>query len=134
MLRKTREREGQTMQMRMVLLALITLLSTSSARSEVGIYFSANMMLDYCIDKSDAKTAQQFINLNFCRGYVAAIGANSQCGQTQDPDYEHKIPAGVTVDQLVLIFRKYMHDHPEKLNIDGTFIAAEALAKAFPCK
>ncbi len=44
------------------------------------------------------------------------------------------VPRGVTTIQIVRVIKKYLADNPEKAHRPTRYIAALALAGAFPCK
>ena len=41
---------------------------------------------------------------------------------------------GVVDQQIALVVKKYLSDHPESLNRDAVELVEDALKKAFPCK
>ena len=60
-------------------------------------------------------------------GYVAGIASAGGKDVRLAPD-------GVTVDQIVVIFEKYLKDTPEKLHSPAVVLINEAVKKAFPQK
>jgi hypothetical protein len=41
---------------------------------------------------------------------------------------------GVVDQQIALVVKKYLSDHPESLNRDAVELVEDALKKTFPCK
>ena len=68
-----------------------------------------------------------------CRRYVtgAAEGISAMGQVVRAPTL--CIPTSVTDIQMALVTRKYINDHPEKLNLNGVDIVWNALYEAFPC-
>jgi len=87
-----------------------------SARAEI---LSGNELKKTC-DASDS-TFQD----GFCFGYVAGVFEN----------VKSKIcfPIGVSHSQAVLVVKKYLQDHPERLHQDASGLIVAPLQMAFPC-
>jgi len=97
---------------------------------------SGNEMLKHCkaFIRSSAKgggeTVQEVYDSGLCRGYIDGVYAGYSIGAQSN----FVIPDGVTSDQLVSIFIKYVENNPKKLHWDASFLVVESLEEAFPAK
>jgi hypothetical protein len=73
-------------------------------------------------------------NNGMCAGYIAGVNDNqaSQVASGQAPTF--CLPAGVQIDQLAKVVRKYLEDNPAKLHLPGGILVKSALDQAFPCR
>lgn len=44
------------------------------------------------------------------------------------------VPAGVSAQQIVLVVKRFMANHPEALNLEMSAVVARALSRAWPCR
>jgi len=77
--------------------------------------------------RGEQLSEQRALVLAFCYGFVA--------GSSESPSNAKMdcAPAGVTVQQRVLILLKWAEENPEALNLDRGVALALAVAAAFPC-
>ena len=82
------------------------------------------------------KRACQEAGKDFCMLYMLGFddGYNAANFVAGNKNMVYCIPSGVTSDQLVDIFIKYLNDHPESLHEKAQFLALSSLLKAFPCE
>lgn len=113
--------------MRLRLLMFIFLMS-AHAQAELFFYEDTQSFLDVCES-----------NEMFCAGYLVGVSdawenwrayEALEEGQEQPPAC---VPAGVTAEQLVKVFRKFMEDHPENLHSPALGNAIQAAIDAFDC-
>ena len=84
--------------------------------------------LDASIENHASKCNQALVDTVMCRWYVlgmadALVDAQKIC------------PSDHVVDQqLALVVKKYLSDHPESFDMDAVELVEDALKKAFPCK
>ena len=71
---------------------------------------------------------QALVDTVMCRWYV--LGMSDAL-----VDDEKICPSqGVVDQQIAIVVKKYLSDHPESLNRDAVELVEDALKKAFPCK
>lgn len=83
----------------------------------------------------------EFVNMSewdkgACLGYVKGLMAGVQVANGLD-GVKHPafcIPPQATYNELLLVIRKYISDHPEKDHYGTAVEAVAALRDAFPCK
>jgi Rap1a immunity proteins len=116
-----------------VAVVVLSLLCCGNARANAT---SGEELLQKC------KTESANYGSGFCHGFIAAVldtltmweASDSYEKRTHDKDVRFCLPAEVTNGQIVLVFVKYLEDHPEKLHMPANLLLVEALRKAFPCK
>lgn len=77
--------------------------------------------------RGERMSEQKALVLAFCYGFVAG-SSESPASAKMDC-----APAGVTVQQRVLILLKWAEENPEGLNLDRGVALTLAIAAAFPC-
>jgi hypothetical protein len=83
--------------------------------------------LDASIEDHATKCNQALVDTVMCRWYVLGM-ADALI------DAEKICPTDHVIDQqLALVVRKYLSDHPESLDRDGVELVEDALKNAFPC-
>jgi Rap1a immunity proteins len=102
--------------------------------------FTGSQLKELCQSYSDGSVGSL---RSFCAGYVAGIINAWVLAQNIfaldppkwiAPELTFCLPPiGATREQVVLIVKKYLLDHPEKLHFDGTSLVLFALHGAFPC-
>ena len=85
---------------------------------------NGNTLLEHCHDYADEAT----MATGFCLGYVLGV---HEIAVDNSPGY--CILTGVTNNQLVLVFAKYLKDNPAELHIEATTLVLMAFSEAFPC-
>jgi hypothetical protein len=88
------------------------------------------------------KVTEPKFDSGFCAGYIGATldtlnmweASDAFEKRTHDGDVKFCLPAEVTNGQIVLVFVKYLEDHPEELHKPANLLLVKALRKAFPCK
>jgi len=83
---------------------------------------------NYAVMSGNAPCDQSTVDTAMCGWYVegvldATIGTLYRCPSD-----------GVTYDKIVLVVKKYLSEHPERLHLPGDKLVIEALKEAFPCK
>ena len=104
--------------MRRIFVALVLsgLVVDAQAEEQIGIDFvNGNQLYEFCQRSPD-----------YCLGYVAGVAAGSQIRATF-------CLGGVTSNQLRDVVKFWLRDHPEKRNLAGSLLVAEALKEKFPC-
>ncbi len=70
-----------------------------------------------------------------CDGYIAGVLDLTQAVLAITKNKSSVcIPNGVTLGQVTKIVKKYLNNHPERLNEQAVELIAAALNEAFPCK
>jgi hypothetical protein len=84
--------------------------------------------LDGSIADHAAECNQVLVDTVMCRWYV--LGMADALGDAEKicPTYQ------VLDQQLALVVKEYLSNHPESLNRDAVDVVKDALKKAFPCK
>ena len=88
----------------------------------LGNFFSGS---DYLSLTSEAARAAYVRGVQ--DGYVAGIASAGGKDLRLAPD-------GVAVDQIIVIFEKYLKENPEKVHSPAVVLINEAIKKAFPKK
>jgi hypothetical protein len=78
----------------------------------------------------------------FCAGYISATIETLSMWETSDfyskrtheQDAKFCFPDNVDNGQILLVFIKYLEDHPEELHKPANLLFVQAMRKAFPCK
>ena len=113
--------------------AVFLLFSCSVARAGAD---SGSELLSKC------KVQTASFDMGYCAGFISAVldtlnmweASDVYEKRTHDKDVRFCLPAEVTNGQIILVFVKYMEDHPEQLHKPANLLLVEALRKAFPCK
>jgi hypothetical protein len=71
---------------------------------------------------------QALVDTVMCRWYVLGMSDALVDDEKICPSH------GVVDQQIELVVKKYLSDHPESLNRDAVELVEDALKKAFPCK
>ena len=107
----------------------------------VGIIWSSNcyaltgdhlyqrcINLDASIEDHAPTCNQALVDTVMCRWYVLGMSDALVDDEKICPSH------GVLDQQIALVVKKYLSDHPESLNRDAVVLVEDALKKAFPCK
>lgn len=77
-------------------------------------------------------TAEEFAQSAYCSGYLSGVG--DALGSKPHEPLSLCVPKGaVTLEQLMLVFLKWVDENPEKLHWHPYTAASLALSRAFPC-
>ena len=74
-----------------------------------------------------------------CVGYIVGVSdqaINDEALSTTLSDHTRRyycLPAEAHSEQLVLVVKKYLQDHPAKLHLPAGAVTLSALVEAFPC-
>jgi hypothetical protein len=85
-------------------------------------------------------TGQQLLSYcgkptGFCLGFVVGyIQGLSNWQATDKRKCFFKIPAGVTNGQTVLVVKRFLEAHPQRLHEYSDILVGAAVGDAFPCK
>lgn len=119
----------------------VSALAYSPARSD---FFIGQTVFDSCRNESP-------YTQGLCHGYVIGVisglttGTQLSFGYYNYPtDFDAAqigakevmrscAPENMTGEQAVLVVKKYLAEHPEKLHMPGTYIIFDALVESFPC-
>ncbi len=76
--------------------------------------------------------------ISYVAGYLDALrvmrSIESKPGANSNEEcFVSRPPAGVPTTQVVRIFAKYLHSHPEQLDANAAVLLTAALREAFPC-
>lgn len=121
--------------MRTLLAATLLLILCGTAHAQT----TGEGILQKCKGISSKPTA---FDDGFCAGYIEGVlatvymwEANDEVAKrTHDSDVKFCIPDTVTNGQIILVFMKYLEDHPEELHRPANTLFVIAMRKAFPCK
>ena len=105
-------------------LAVMLLLSAQSQAS----FYSGSELLQKC--ESDSAAAY-----NECAGYIMGL-IDYQDTLLDWSDLDKPlfcVPDGAKTSQLVKVVTKYLNEHPERLHLNISSVAAISLYEAFPC-
>lgn len=87
------------------------------------------------------KRCESVSSISYCEGYIAGFydgRTTSDYGKLElmscPPTDATGEKLAVSYSQMVLVFRKWAKDHPEKLHYADWMSVREALADAWPCK
>jgi Rap1a immunity proteins len=77
----------------------------------------------------------------FCAGFIDATidtltmweASDIFAKRTHDKDVKFCFPTNVDNGQIILVFVKYLEDHPEELHKPANLLFVESMRKAFPC-
>jgi hypothetical protein len=70
----------------------------------------------------------------YCDGYIAgALDAHTSVSRTLLKTTLWCTPNTITYAQSILVVRKYLQEHPEKLHYSMVSILESAMTEAFPC-
>jgi hypothetical protein len=121
-----------------VLLAVL-LLGVSSVSFGATVFMSGNELQAYAKEcdkyRAGEKTQEYFRSCGAGRAYVAGISDLYSVLNSRWLIEQHFCkPDDVSRDQLVATVRKYMDDHPEKLDSSGAGIIFDSLTEAYPCE
>lgn len=130
--------------MKALLLALLLTVPLSAVASTAQI--DGNQLMAKCKfffadvtgGAPDTLTNMERIDMGYCAGYVSGVtdleamwkGAE---GKTTKATH-YCMPTDATNGQMLLILKKWMENHPEKLHERADLIIHWALLEAFPCK
>jgi hypothetical protein len=105
--------------------ALAMLLGSPASYAE---FVQGNELVEYC-DESNIYDA------GICFGYVIGVSdsINVWAGSDSINGKVACIPDGVTVRQVMSIFKKYLKENPEEHHLRAQYLIGLALMKAFPC-
>lgn len=107
---------------------------------------TGNQLIENCDVLLDIMTKNGYVFFNqqgidqsskagMCIGYVDAVSDyNTMFTYMHTNNAIYCPPANVTKEQNMRIVDKYLHEHPESLNVDGEILITIALKTAFPCK
>jgi Ssp1 endopeptidase immunity protein Rap1a len=124
--------------MKPTILFLLALLSFALCGNAAAHATSGEEMLKKC--KKIPDTAS--FDAGFCAGFVDAVldtlnmweASDVFEKRSHDKDVRFCLPEEVTNGQILLVFVKYLEDHPEELHKPANLLLIEALRKAFPCE
>lgn len=107
------------MKLQLTIALVLALVAGNVAQGRSGVFFTGNEMLEDCSSS---------LSLLFCDGYVFGVYEGYKTWERPC------IPVGVTSEQMVDVFIKYLEDHPESRHNAAYFIVQKALSEAWPCK
>jgi Ssp1 endopeptidase immunity protein Rap1a len=125
--------------------AVIISLSTF-VHGEQLAYMDGNRLLRQCepATRSDrnSQSREQSTDAVFCSGYVAGVMDSNNtlvssllaAKKGGDPTMYCLPKDGIEVGQAVRITVKWLHEHPDKLHLEGDILVYMSLTDAFPCK
>lgn len=115
---------------------LLSLLVCGTVRAQAA---SGEELLKKCKGIESKPTAY---DNGFCAGFITATidtlrmweVSDYVAKRTHDKDMKFCFPDNVDNGQILLVFVKYLEDHPEELHKAATLLFVEAMGRAFPCK
>jgi hypothetical protein len=94
---------------------------TSSASAQTGADdLNKGLGLRNLCGNADLSTA------SFCRGYIYGVVQGLSL-------HQHICVPAMYASQIVLIVRKYLEDHPERLHLDSEVLVEEAMRSNYHC-
>lgn len=108
-------------------------LIASAVSASAQISKTGNQMKDICEFATRGPKAEGFVlaKATFCQGYVMAFLA---IGPYLPGPFTFCLPAGVTVDQAINAFLKYLDDNPSDTHKNAEYLIGMAFATAWPCR
>ena len=79
----------------------------------------------------DTKTNLEDTMATYCLGFMRAILFT---GEYLEAQYRFYTPVGVTINQGVSVFLKYVNANPEYTHLSAEAVAVTAFRKAWPCQ
>ena len=110
------------------------ILAVSAIESSAQAVRTGNDVQDVCellIMPQGPKGDEQSLKAGFCLGYVTGLLFTGHW--LAEPD-NFCPPKGVTVDQAVRVFLKYLKENPDRTHQPSEVLARVAFSKAWPCK
>ena len=127
---KIMHQEGDMETIKMIFVSvLLGIIGSSNSYALTGDHlYQRCINLDASIEDHAPTCNQELVDTVMCRWYV--LGMADALGDAEKicPSY------GVVDQQIALVVKKYLSDHPESLNRDAVELVEDALKKAFPCK
>jgi Rap1a immunity proteins len=114
--------------------AIIVLATLTRPAAGQLVTVDGNHLMNYCEALSSRdQVDDQAIKSGYCLGYLRAI-ANMLTSDVAVDAKDACLPTSADMDQLVVVFKHYMKDHPEKRHLPAQNLVAEAFALAFSCQ
>lgn len=112
--------------MRSILLVVLLFLIPFPATA-VSDDVTGNELLGFCESNDSGKVAC----VSYVMGYVNGMKWG---GSMQKTERKVCLPEGTTYNQLMMLFVKRAHDHPERLNNAAGLELGAMLAATYPCE
>jgi hypothetical protein len=114
--------------------AIIVLVGLFRFAAAQMVSVDGNQLLSWCDTNINRERAGDWaMKGGTCLGYLTSI-VNIQMSGAAVGRSRSCIPPNADMNQIVDVFRGYVHDHPEKRHLLAANLAAEAFALAFPCR
>ena len=109
--------------------ALFGIIGSSNCYALTGDHlYQRCINLDASIEDHAPTCNQTLVDTVMCRWYVLGMSDALVDDEKICPSH------GVVDQQIALVVKKYLSDHPESLNRDAVELVEDALKKVFPCK